>query len=92
MRISFVIGDVINVTGQWEFVVEIQNPVFYRGCHPESTIKIQGFVGDSMCGSYVPKVGEKVIAFICDSSDGENFGEPQAPYKLNRYTSFTGSW
>lgn len=51
----------------------LKNTTFYKGCHDGELVEISNFNEDSECGVGIPKLGDEIIAFICD--DTKNKGK-----------------
>ena len=61
----------------------LENAIYYKGCGP-SEVKISGSSQSSMCGIDAPKVGAKIMVFVCR--------DPSGDWKLHRYTAYAGQY
>ena len=66
------VGTVTHVTDPInEAVVTFDDVEFYKGCLKKKHIKVSNFRGGSLCGSGIPKVGQKIIVFACESANDD---------------------
>lgn len=79
------IGNVTNVVGginNFNNKVSMNNVSYYRGCGKTEVI-VEGFHAGHLCGSGIPKVGDKIIVFACEKSNSTNL-------KINSFVMSTG--
>ena len=63
--------------------VVLKRAVFLKGKGPR-TVKITGWSSSAACGYSPPKIGDKVMVFVCSTSSKKVWG-------FNKFTIFTGA-
>ena len=62
--------------------ISLENITYYKGCGP-NTATIDGFSSSASCGVSAPTLGTKVILFVCQSENGNE-------WKIHRFAPWTG--
>ena len=64
--------------------ITLESVTYHKGCGP-STVTIEGYSSGTLCGISAPKIGKKIIAFVCKS-------EEDADWKLHKFTAYAGQF